>query len=140
MRNSHLAFALLLSACHHEAGESDPAAGPKKVRCAPVTRRDIATQVELRGTVAPLPDRDAQIAPQVAGRLVRVVVREGDKVAAGQVVAQVDPAPLGDQVSEADAVLVRTRAERKNADTTLTRVERVFEHGIAARQEVDDAS
>src|SRR5947207_1858619 len=30
--------------------------------------------------------------------------------------------------------------ERRNADATQARTERVFEHGIAARQEVDDAA
>ncbi len=34
----------------------------------------------------------------------------------------------------------RTRAELENAEATSARVQRVFEHGIAARQEVDDAT
>ena len=139
MRNSLLAL-VLLCGCHRGESESEPASGPKKVKCAPVERRPVADVVELRGTVSPLPDRDAQIAPQVAGRILKVLVREGDKVTAGQVVAQIDSAPLADEAKQADAVLAKARAEGKNAQTTLARVERVFEHGIAARQEVDDAS
>jgi RND family efflux transporter MFP subunit len=135
-----LSLALVLGACHHSEGDAESAGGPKKVRCAAATQQVVTETVELRGTVAPLPDRDAQIAPQVAGRIVRVVVREGDRVTSGQVVAQIDSGPLEDQVKEADAGLTKARAERKNAETTLARVERVFEHGIAARQEVDDAS
>jgi RND family efflux transporter MFP subunit len=100
----------------------------------------LAQTVELRGTIAPLPDRDAQVAAQVSGRILHVQVREGDRVKAGQVLAHIDAAPLLDQAHEADAALARARAEHKNAQTTLTRVQRVFEHGIAARQEVDDAS
>src|SRR5262249_5593774 len=119
--------------------ESDQPSGPKKVRCAEAVRHAVGEVVELRGTVSPLPDRDAQIAPQVGGRITRVLVREGDKVAGGQIVAQIDSAPLAGQAKEADAVLAKARAESKNAQTTQARVERVFEHGIAARQEVDDA-
>lgn len=139
MRNSLLAL-VLLCGCHRGESESEQPSGPKKVKCAPVERRPVSDLVELRGTVSPLPDRDAQIAPQVAGRILKVLVREGDKVTAGQVVAQIDSAPLADEAKQADAVLAKARAEGKNAQTTLARVERVFEHGIAARQEVDDAS
>ena len=139
MRNSVLLL-LLAAGCHRGGESEEQPSGPKKVRCAEVVRKAVADTVELRGTVSPLPDRDAQIAPQVAGRIQRVVVREGDKVAAGQMVAQIDAAPLADQVKEADAGLAKARAESKNAATTLARVEKVFEHGIAARQEVDDAS
>ena len=142
MRPDRLLCLLLLFAagCHRGAGEAEPPAAPKKVRCAEAARRALSDVVEVRGTVSPLPDRDAQIAPQVAGRILRVAAREGDRVTAGQIVAQIDAAPLADQVKEAYAGLAKARAEGKNAQTTLARVERVFEHGIAARQEVDDAS
>jgi RND family efflux transporter MFP subunit len=105
-----------------------------------VETADVADSIELRGTVAPLPDRDAQIAPQVAGRIVQLLAREGDRVAAGQPVARVDDSILVDQANEAKAALEKARAERRNADATQARTERVFEHGIAARQEVDDAT
>jgi multidrug efflux system membrane fusion protein len=126
--------------CTARGEPSEPAPAVKAVRCVEVKRIELTDSVELPGTIAPLPDRDAQVAAQVSGRIVRVEVREGDAVKAGQVLAHVDAAQLLDQVHEADAVLARASAERLNADTTLTRVKRVFEHGIAARQEVDDAS
>ena len=119
---------------------ADPSAGPKSVKCADVQLAMVKDSIEVRGTVAPLPARDAQVAPQVSGRLLRVEVREGDSVAAGQVVARIDDGPLLDAAHQADAALARTRAEHQNARTTLVRVQRVFEHGIAARQEVDDAT
>lgn len=139
MRREALLVLLALAACkQHEEGEPVPA--PKPVQCAEVktgARRDI---IEVRGTVAPPPDKDVQIAPQATGRLVAVRVREGDAVKAGQVVAQVDDAPLVDAARQADAALARARAELANAETTLARIRHVFERGIAARQEVDDAA
>jgi RND family efflux transporter MFP subunit len=140
MRIEPLLLMVFAAGCHRGASDDEMPVGPKKVRCAEAERHPIAEAVELRGTVSPLPDRDALIAPQVAGRILRVLVREGDPVTAGQIVAQIDTAPLADQVKEANAVLAKVRAESQNAKTTLARVERVFEHGIAARQEVDDAS
>ena len=59
--------------------------------------RAVRAQVVLHGTVAPLPDRDAQIAPQVAGRIVEVLVREGDRVTRGQPLARIEDAALADQ-------------------------------------------
>lgn len=123
--------------CKHE----QPAAAPPRraVRCAAVEAATMTDAIELRGTVSPLPERDALIAPQVAGRLLRVHVREGDTVEVGQPVAFVDDGPLVDDARAARAVVARTRAELDNAKATSARVQRVFEHGIAARQEVDDA-
>src|SRR5512138_3866644 len=46
--------------------EGEAPAGKRQVRCAPVTTVEVTDAIELRGTVSPLPDRDAQIAPQVA--------------------------------------------------------------------------
>lgn len=131
---------LLALACTAKSEQAEPAAGPKSVRCVEVKSAELAEIVELRGTIAPLPDRDAQVAAQVSGRIVRVHVREGERVKAGQILARVDSTQLRDQVLEADAVLARVHAERANAETTLARMQRVFEHGIAARQEVDDAA
>ncbi len=130
---------LLLAACKKAPAEEE-AAGPKKVRCAEAVAAKVGEVVKLRGTIAPLPDRDAQVAPQVAGRILNLLAREGDAVAAGQVVARIDDAPLQDEAKAAEAALARVKAEHKNAQTTLDRVKRVFEHGIAARQELDDAS
>jgi len=129
---------LALAACQHK----DLAAAPTKrsVRCAVAKATTITDAIELRGTVSPLPDKDAQIAAQVAGRVLQVRVREGDSVAAGQPVARIDSAALADEARASEAAVARTRAELKNAEATSVRVQRVFEHGIAARQEVDDAT
>src|SRR5262249_23659686 len=109
---------LLFGACKRSSEESEPATGPKKIRCASVQTKPVIHRVEVRGTVAPLPAGDAQLAPQVAGRLLKVEVREGDVVKASQEVARVDEAPLLDAVRQADAVLAKTRAEAKNAQAT----------------------
>jgi RND family efflux transporter MFP subunit len=133
-----LAFvSMAVVGCRH----AEPVAAPARrtVRCAAAEAATMTDAIELRGTVSPLPERDAQVAAQVAGRLLRVQVREGDVVGVGQPVASVDDAPLVDDARAAQAVVARTRAELENAKATSTRVQRVFEHGIAARQEVDDA-
>jgi RND family efflux transporter MFP subunit len=140
---STLLLWLLACACNRggdPAGEEAQGSRPVRVTCAPVTAGTATDTVEIRGTVAPPPDRDALVAPQVAGRLLRVEVQEGDAVKVGQIVARVDTSVLADEATQADAALDRARAERRNAKSTLVRTEQVFDRGIAARQEVDDAA
>ena len=55
---------------------------------------------------------DVQVAAQVGGRLLELRVTEGDRVAAGQVVARLDTA-------DAELALVRARAERDQVDAQL---------------------
>src|SRR3569623_133372 len=112
----------------------------RRGRCAPAQAMTVADTIQLTGTISALPDRDAQVAPQVPGRILEVRVREGDVVKAGQLVARVDGGPLSDEANAARASMARAEAEVKNAEATAARVQRVFEHGIAARQEVDDAA
>jgi RND family efflux transporter MFP subunit len=134
------AAGMAAAGCRREAaGQEEPAAGPKRVHCAPAEARSVEDVVLLHGTVAPLPDRDSQIAPQVTGRILRVLVREGDRVQSGQPLAHIDDAPLADQAAQAAAVLAKARAEANLAAVSRDRVQRVFERGIAARQELDDA-
>lgn len=150
MRTKPLALLFLLSVllgCRRGAKapegpetEEEGAAKHVTVRCVAVQSKSVQDHRELHGTLAPLPDRDAQIAPQTPGRLLKVLVREGDKVTQGQPVAQVDAGPLEDQLREAEALQAKAQAEEQNARVTRERVERVFQRGIAARQEVDDAS
>jgi RND family efflux transporter MFP subunit len=135
-----LACVALLACTTPEAGAVDVAPAPKQVECARVQTALRKDTIEVRGTVAPLLDRDAQVAPQVAGRVLALHVHEGDVVAMGQPIARIDDAVFVDAARQAEAALARADAEYENAQTTLARVQRVFEHGIAPRQEVDDAT
>jgi RND family efflux transporter MFP subunit len=132
--------AFAAGACRHATADGEePGSGPKRVRCAPLEAREVQDTVDLHGSVVPLPDRDALYAAQVPGRIERVLVREGDAVRRGQPLAQIEGAGLADQAKEAAAALAKARAESALAATSKARIQRVFEHGIAARQELDDA-
>src|SRR5947207_2842036 len=124
MRREGWLLALALIACHKKGEEDEERSGPKKVACAPVRARSVHDTLDVRGTLSPLPDRDAQVSAQVAGRIARVLVREGDRVTAGQPLAQIDTAPLEDDLAEAEASVAKARAERDNAETTMNRVKR----------------
>jgi len=132
-----LGFLLVGGACRR-TGDNAPEAH-RRVSCAEVEPMTVVDSIEIRGTVAPLPDRDAQVSAQVPGRLLRLLVREGDRVTSGQLLAKLDDGPFVDDLHAAEAALAKTRVEVRSAEATAARVERVYEHGIAAKQEVDDA-
>ncbi|MEN9230093.1 MAG: biotin/lipoyl-binding protein [Thermostichus sp. DG02_5_bins_236] len=58
-----------------------------------------------------------EIAAPVDGRLERIPVRVGDPVAAGDVIAHMDPLPLASQVQAIQAQIQRLEAEKQGVDT-----------------------
>jgi RND family efflux transporter MFP subunit len=68
-----------------------------------------------------------------------MAVAEGDSVRAGQVVAEIESLPYEDQQRQARAAVGQAKAAVENARLNLARTERLFEQGIAAGKEVEDA-
>lgn len=104
-----------------------------------VTRQDLVARLVVRGSIAAVPNADVRISALVPGRVMMLHVAEGDAVAAGQVVAEIDPRPLEDQKRQADAAVSQARAALENAKSNLDRTDRLFKRGIAAGKEVEDA-
>src|SRR5205809_6715727 len=73
---------------------------------------------ELSGTGTVEPRQTASVQAQVTGILTRVAFREGDDVAAGQLLFQIDPRPFQATLEQAQAMLARVhpQAHRAGAD------------------------
>jgi RND family efflux transporter MFP subunit len=104
-----------------------------------VARQDLVEPLIVRGSVVAMPNQDVKIAAQVAGRIDSLNVAEGDWVKAGQVIAEIDPRPFNDQKRQAAAAVSNAQAALENAKLNLERTERLFQRGIAAGKEVEDA-
>jgi membrane fusion protein, multidrug efflux system len=134
--------ALLAPACkHRDADEEIESAEVPTISAetGAVVRRDLVEALLVRGEVTAQPNEDVKLAPQVPGRVVAMRVAEGDAVRAGQVVAEIEAAPLEDQDRQARAGLTQAKAALENARLNLARTERLFERGIASGKEVEDA-
>jgi multidrug efflux system membrane fusion protein len=59
------------------------------------------------------------VRPQVNGKLLRVPVREGSEVAAGALVAEIDPAPFRAVLMQSQGALARDQAQLKLANVKL---------------------
>jgi RND family efflux transporter MFP subunit len=138
-RASLLLLLLAGSACRHAAEEhEEPVA--VEVHCAPVAQQSIELTATLRGRVAAPPGGDLPVASQVAGRVVQVLVHEGDHVGPGAVVAQIDGSNSRDALRQADAAVVQAKSAQANAQATLERIKQLVSRGIAAKQDLDDAN
>lgn len=97
--------------------------GPKavSVQVAPVTVRDVPLVFETVGQVVPLDT--VTLRARVDGQVAAVPMREGEAVAAGDVLLRLDDAELRARLGQAEAALARDDAELANARSILARNE-----------------
>lgn len=88
--------------------------------------------VDLTGEIAADPDRSAQLAARIAGRIVGVKAKEGDRVKAGQVIAILESPELARARATLAAAVARGKATRLNAD----RLRSLEAKSLASGQEV----
>jgi len=135
-------IALVASGCSKPAADEEIASADVPTISAEtgvVARQDLVEPLAVRGLIVAMPNQDVKIAAQVAGRIDSLNVAEGDFVRAGQVIAEIDPRPFNDQKRQAAAAVSNTKAALENAKLNLERTERLFQRGIAAGKEVEDA-
>lgn len=77
------------------------------------------------------------IRAQVSGRLLRVPVQEGTEVKAGDLLAQIDPAPFEAALMQAEGTLKHDQAQLKLAQLDIKRYRVLLEQNSIASQQVD---
>ncbi len=112
---------------------------PVRVTCAPVTQETIATHVELRGTISAPPLAQAVVASTVPGRIVKLLVEEGDTVTAHQLVAVMEDPNLGATAQQSGAEVTVAEAELRAATSDRARRETLVGEGIAPQKDLDQA-
>lgn len=86
----------------------------------------IAGQLTLTANIAANQDRIAHITPRVEGQIIEVRANLGDHVKAGQSLAVIDSIQMG----EARAEYRRAQSELKLADTSFTRIDRLYKDEV----------
>jgi RND family efflux transporter MFP subunit len=127
---------LALTAC---AKQAPPQAAPQAM---PVQTEIIAA--------APVPEydeyvstiksrRSATINPQVDGNLVRINVHSGDRVQAGQILMEIDPAKQEATVSSSHATEQQKLAVFQYNQIEVERQRKLFDQGVTSRDAFDQA-
>ena len=126
-------------------GPSRGGAAPKvPVSVARVERRALPYELDATGTVEPI--RAVDVRAQVNGTIQHVNFSEGDEVAAGQVLFEIDPRPYRAALQQAEAMLLRdlTTAESAAREAarykTLATTNTVTQEDFEAKQSAADAA
>lgn len=118
------------------AAPTDSAARPVSVLTAPVLQKDLPIYVDGLGTVSPF--KTVTVRTQVDGRLEKVLFREGQRVARGELLALVDARPFVASVHQAESALLRDTALLENARKNLARYQELRTQNLISQQQVDD--
>jgi HlyD family secretion protein len=102
---------------------------------ATVERGTIERIVVASGTIEP--EHLVEVRSKVSGIIQRLHVDAGDRVVAGQVIAEIDRETLEAAVREARAVVHEAEVERDHAAVELQRREKLFRRGIESKDVLD---
>lgn len=95
--------------------------------------------VAAEGRVVACPGAEVKVGAERAGRLVAVLVREGDPVRKGQLLAELESDELRAGLAEAQARVAEAEAEIRLAEASLGRRRQLVEQQIATAHDLDQA-
>lgn len=132
-----LAAALQLAGCRGDAGPSTKVGRPVTVRTAVAAARNVPMEVRAVGRI--VSNRSVALRPQVSGMLVAARFVEGQPVAEGQVMLQIDPRPYAAALAGARARRDQERARASNLRAEATRLAGLAAQELIGKQEFDTA-
>lgn len=109
--------------------------GPVPVRVAEVRQDDFAVELKALGTVTAY--NTVNVRSRVDGELVEVSFEEGQQVAAGDLLAVIDPRPYQAALQQAQGALQERQAQLKNAELDLARYKGLYAEDSIAKQTLD---
>jgi multidrug efflux system membrane fusion protein len=120
-----------------QSGQGGPggAGRPVPVLAAAAQAKDMGVYLTGLGTVAPL--NTVTVKSRVDGMLLRIHFQEGQRVRAGQLLAELDPRPFQVQLMQAEGQKAKDEAALQNARVDLERYRVLLAQDSIARQQVD---
>lgn len=109
-----------------------------------VSRRDLVSVVSASGEIRPR--RFVNVSANVSGRITQLIIKEGERVKKGQVLARIDSARFeaGTRQSEAAVQSARAELSREQADLEVTRLafersKRMHQDQLVSQQQYEQA-
>ena len=130
--------AMLPWACTQKKKEEKTAQrNPVMVKVQAVTRGDIVQSLHYKGTVYAW--KQANIQPDVSGRIYKIYKKQGDPVKKGDLLAELDTTTLKLQLKQAEASLAAAKAAYKDADMNNQRLEKLLEKDAISKLQKEKA-
>lgn len=131
-----LALGLALAAgCGGEQAAPSVTAPPVMVR--EVEAHRVEDRIEATGQL--LAPSQAAVAAQVGGQVTRLARNEGEAVAKGELVIEIDPERRDLEAASARGMLAQAEAQAAEAARELDRMEKLHARGVAADAKLDQA-
>jgi membrane fusion protein, multidrug efflux system len=118
-----------------EAGNPPPAPPAPQVTTAEVAVHDLNDWADFTGRLEAV--ESVEIRPRVGGFVESVHFVEGGRVAAGELLYQIDPRPFKAEVDRLKAERERAQAQLKLAQSYRDRAERLFERNATSQEEFE---
>ena len=103
-----------------------------EVRIEAVEKRDLVASVTASGQVQPQTKVD--VAADISGRIVRLAVKEGQMVARGQFLLEIDPSQYIAAVQRAEAALSASKAQEAQAKANFIQAQRNYERSAEIKK------
>jgi RND family efflux transporter MFP subunit len=110
-----------------------------KYETARVSRETLSRKVISTGVIRPVVGAEINVGSQVSGIVQSLPVRVGDAVAAGDLLAELDPTPFEALVSQAKAEVALARAELSLAESNFERKQGLSAQGYSAEADLQTA-
>src|SRR6266516_423252 len=133
-------FSLCLIAVLSACGKKEttlPALPPAEVSVAAAAAERVNRTIELPGRINSV--REAQVRARATGILLKRLFEEGSNVKEGQVLFEIDPAPLQASLSSAKASMAKTEAALKESQATVDRYKELVPINAISKQVYDQA-
>jgi membrane fusion protein, multidrug efflux system len=108
---------------------------PVPVGVASVQQREFPVYLTGLGSVQAF--NTVAVKTRIDGQITQVNFQEGQDVAQGQLLIQIDPRPYQVALSTAEANLQRDEAQLKNAQAQFERMKALYAGGVIAKQDLD---
>ena len=132
------AAAALSVGCGHPSGEARPEAAPRlSVTVETVAEKPSSGGLEATGSVEAA--RRASPGTILAGRVTKILKREGQRVLRGETLARVESGDVAARVAQAEAAVVGAQAAETNARRMRERLERLVPKQAASPKSLEDA-
>ncbi|WP_084545601.1 efflux RND transporter periplasmic adaptor subunit [Cupriavidus malaysiensis] len=99
-------------------------------------RRDLQVALPLSGSLRAL--NQSSVKAKVAGEVLQVLVREGEAVRAGQVIARIDPTEFEAKAAQARGQMLAARGQYENARQTYERNRTLVDKGFISQTAFDN--
>jgi len=129
---------LSLTSCNKPPAAGPPPRGPREVGIVVVKPERVSVTTELPGRTSAF--QIAEIRPQISGLIQKRLFIEGSNVKVGQVLYQIDPAPLEAALKNAQSALNRAEANLPSIRSKTERFKKLVVSKAVSQQDYDDAA